>query len=212
MNIDPRAPVGASPSLRVVVVVATVWIAAALALGFLGAFPRAPFLAPLSVLLGSVALIGAGRRAGPARTARLTTRAVLVGQSLRAPIGALFLVELERGNLPATFAVRAGWGDIAAGVGALALALSIRGGREPRRALAIAWGLFGLVDILLVAGTAAFLAIGRRDPLLLAAFDRFPYGLLPTVVVPLVISTHVLLLARALRGRSREVAARAAST
>lgn len=202
-SIDPAT---ATPNLRPLALVAVIWLSAGVAVSVTGAFSRAPFLAPIVVLVGSVALVLGARVWRPLGdvSARLSTRAILFGQALRAPIGGLFLLELESGHLPATFAVRAGWGDIAAGLAALALALlrsGPRGEREPSRNLALAWGLFGLADILLVVGTAGYLAVGLRDPLLLSAFDRFPYGLLPTVVVPLVISTHVALLARAWRAR-----------
>lgn len=202
MNTHPAAPLHASASprvLRPLLPVALVWFAIGLAASLTGAFSRAPFVAPIAVLAGSAALVIGARRWAPlgALAARVPTRAILFAQALRAPIGALFLVEHALGRLPATFAIRGGWGDIAAGLGALALALATRRGREPSRALALVWGLFGLADILLVVGTAGYLAVGLRDPLLLSAFDRFPYGLLPIVVVPLVISTHVLMLTRA---------------
>lgn len=185
-----------------VALVALAWLSAGVVASVTGAFVRAPFLAPVSVLVGSAALLLGARAWAPLAdvSARLSTRAILLGHALRAPIGALFLVEHALGHLPATFAIRAGWGDLAAGLGALALALTAPSSqRGASRRLVIAWGLFGLGDILLVVGTAGYLAVGLRDPLLLSAFDRFPYGLLPTVVVPLVISSHVALLAGARR-------------
>jgi hypothetical protein len=89
------------------------------------------------------------------------------------------------------FADRAGWGDIAIGLLALALAFT-----PLRRRSVVAFSVIGLVDILLALGTGSYLMVIARDPLMLAAIARLPYALLPLVVVPIVIGAHLLVLAR----------------
>jgi hypothetical protein len=60
------------------------------------------------------------------------------------------------------------------------------------------WNGYGLIDILFVVATAA--AEGRANPASMAALLRMPLSLLATFLVPLIISSHLLLFAR-LRAR-----------
>lgn len=64
--------------------------------------------------------------------------------------------------------------------------------------------MLGLLDILFVVATAG--RLGLAAPASMAAVLRLPLSLLPTFLVPLIITSHVLLairLARAGRPRSR---------
>ncbi|MBL0212811.1 MAG: hypothetical protein IPQ07_02895 [Myxococcales bacterium] len=121
----------------------------------------------------------------------LDLRVVIAVHLVRIPIGALFLWEHAAGRLPATFAYRAGLGDIAVGVLAIGAIAAVS-----RSRLVLTWSIVGLVDIVLVLVTAQYLVLVAGDPLMLAAFSRLPYPLLPTLVVPVVIATHILVIAR----------------
>ena len=104
-------------------------------------------------------------------------------------VGFYFLFLYGRGELPYGFAVRGGIGDIVAA--ALACAILIFG---KSKTVLVVWNVLGLVDILAVAGTAApseMLVPGSMHQL-----DRFPLILLPTVVVPVIIVSHGLMLWR----------------
>jgi hypothetical protein len=127
---------------------------------------------------------------------------VLVAPHAARVVGLWFLVLYRRGELPWAFAVPGGWGDMV--VAALALALLVSGPIATRgrwRALA-AWNALGLLDILLVVATAARLAL--HDPASMQALLRWPLGLVPTFLVPIIIATHVLLAVRLARQRSPE--------
>src|SRR5262249_3551915 len=91
------------------------------------------------------------------------------------------------------FAVRGGWGDIAvASLAVVAIAFS-------RSAAVVAiWNVLGLADILAVAATAARSELAF--PGSMHQLDQFPLFLLPTVVVPLILVTHGVMLVRVLRG------------
>jgi hypothetical protein len=68
-----------------------------------------------------------------------------------------------------------------------------------RRPVLLIWNGYGLVDILFVVVTAA--AEGKAAPASMAALLRMPLSLLATFLVPLIISSHVLVFARLWRGR-----------
>jgi hypothetical protein len=121
----------------------------------------------------------------------------LVGLHLTRFVGAYFLYLYGQGQLPYTFAVPGGWGDIA--VASLAAILLAAGPPRDawRRSAYIVWNVFGLADILFVVTTAARLA--AADPESMAALLRLPLSLLPTFLVPLIIASHVVLGVRLVR-------------
>lgn len=111
-------------------------------------------------------------------------------------VGFYFLYLYSLGELPCNFAVLGGWGDIA--VACLAVAAILLAGSKPVIAV---WNLLGLADILAVAATAA------RDEIAVPGsmhmLDRLPLILLPTLLVPVIIFTHGLMLFRAIRFQNR---------
>jgi hypothetical protein len=129
----------------------------------------------------------------------------LIGVQVYRTIGVVFVILLAQGQLPAHFALPAGWGDIAVGLSAplvaLALAREVRGGRT----LAAEWNVFGLLDLVVAVGMgtgflATFLApdfATRVAPA--AAMGIFPLILVPTFAVPVSVLLHLIALAR-LRG------------
>jgi hypothetical protein len=185
-----------SPSVRLPLLLG-VWLVLGSTLAVTGTLRHVPQVAPAflaaSVLTFAIAYLwgGAIRQWADA----LPMRAVIAAHALRLPIGAAFLWEASGGTLSPMFAQRAGWGDIA--VGSAAIAVALFAWRERRVVRAFAW--FGLVDILIALGTGMYLLLGVQDPLMLSAIARLPYPLLPLVVVPLVILTHLLMLARTRR-------------
>ena len=110
----------------------------------------------------------------------------------RIAAGAYFLVLYRRGVLPDEFAIAAGWGDIAVGVGAILvlwLCLPLRTRAE--RAGLVVWNTAGLIDIVGVLANGMRLFAG--NPAIGVPFTILPLALLPTFVVPIVIVSHVLL-------------------
>jgi hypothetical protein len=138
----------------------------------------------------------------------------LHGIQLFRVIGAVFIVLLGLGQLPAHFAVPAGWGDVAVGLAAPVVAFALATRRPGARALAAGWNVFGLLDLVVAVGMgtgylAPLLApeLGRVPPV--PAMGAFPLIVVPTFAVPLAIMLHVAGLGRLLgerRAASRLVA------
>jgi hypothetical protein len=174
------------------------WIMVALAIASLGLLARAPFVIPLAIL-GSVAasVLAYGRvPALRAALAGVDLRVPILFNVVRAPIGAAFLVEYANGRLPALFALRGGWGDIVAGALAIVAVVALPATTRARRGIVLAWNALGLLDILSVVATAQYLLFVAHDPLMRAAFPSFGYALLPTLVVPWVVLSHLFAFSR----------------
>lgn len=189
---------------RIPLIVAA-WLALGATLGLSGAIEQVRQIAPAFVIGSAIAWSIAYAQRGSVRewADALPMRALVAFHAIRLPIGAVFLWEASRGRLPSMFADRAGWGDIA--VGAAAIAVALYGWRHRRVVLAFA--IVGLADILVAFGTGMYLVFVARDPLMDSAITTLPYPLLPMAIVPLVMVTHLLMI---VRGGSSSATRRAA--
>jgi hypothetical protein len=174
-----------------------VWAIVALAIGISGALDHAPLLAPF-YMIGSVVTAIALYRYAPFRqwANELSLARLIALHAIRLPIGCVFLWQYAHDRLPGTFAIRGGIGDIAIGM----LALFTLAAGVQRTWLVRLFSILGLVDIIVVAATGMYLFVRVREPLMTAAVPTMPYALLPLVIVPIVITTHLLVLARTRRG------------
>lgn len=119
----------------------------------------------------------------------------IIGLQVFRVIGGVFLIEMVAGNIPGVFAHPAGWGDIAAGL--VALAVLIRYWNEKQIPNAAVWVVFvaGILDFV----SAFFFGFTSNEgPLHLFARDfenqliRFPTGMIPMFLVPYAIFFHFL--------------------
>jgi len=172
------------------------WLALAVLVGASGVLASVQPPIPQLVLAGLVAtLLGLFAKARGFRAWALSVdlRALVLIHATRF-VGLYFLVLHARGELPWAFAVPGGWGDVAVAAAAVPVAICCpTGGRVGRRVLAL-WNTVGLLDILLVVGTAA--RLGMADPASMRALTRLPLSLLPTFLVPIIIWSHVVIFAR----------------
>jgi hypothetical protein len=124
----------------------------------------------------------------------------LIGLHTIRVLGVIFVLLYAAGRLPAPFALAAGWGDIATGLAAPSVAWAVAHGHSGSRAVALGWNVFGLLDL----GAAISLGvITAPGPLRVfmgepssAMMNDLPMLLIPGFLVPLLISTHLALLAR----------------
>ena len=113
-------------------------------------------------------------------------------------VGVVFLVLAAQGTLSPLFAARAGWGDIAAAAGALALVVVGPPNTKARRVLYLAWSAFAILDLVVAVGTASVVAI-RGDVPGIEALMAAPLILVPMFFVPLLLASHVVIVRRLLR-------------
>jgi hypothetical protein len=176
-----------------------IWLAAAWLVGASGWLAALRPPRPQLVLVGlTIALLAAIRLWRPLQqfAGGVDVRALVLFHLTRL-VGFYFLALHARGALPWAFAVPAGWGDNVVAIGAILLVLFARPDTPGGRRLYLAWNLVGLLDILGVVATAARLALA--EPGSMGALLQLPLSLLLTFVVPIIIATHLVMLARLAR-------------
>ena len=186
-----------------VLIAVCVWLLAALVAGASGLFSRLVPPFPQAVLLGLViaqVLVFVFSPGFRNWCLSVDVRALVLFHLTRF-VGIYFLILYSQGRLPYDFAVRGGWGDIAAATYAVVLVIFVRPAGKAGWSLYLLWNALGFADILLVIMTAARLAFsepGSMDELL-----RLPLNLLLTFVVPVIIFTHIVIFVRLLADRKR---------
>jgi len=183
------------------VLAATVWLILALAAGATGFFLRLPFPGPQLIILGLVVLtLVAGLVPSRLRAwIDAIPLRVLVGVNATRFIGITFLVLAAQGQMNQTFADRAGWGDIATAILAIALVVTWAPITPARRLLYHAWNAFGFLDLVVAVGTATAVTLSGATP----GVERvltLPLSIVPTFLVPLFLANHVFIFRRLVRG------------
>lgn len=189
-----------------------VWLGAALLLApapasllTRGRFYLSPLIPLFAVVPPAIVLLALWRSTTLRRVLAAASLPALIGVQIYRTVGVVFVILLALGQLPAHFALPAGWGDIAIGLAAPVVALALARGVRGGRALAITWNVLGLLDLTVAVGMgtgflAPFLApgFGPRVPPA-AAMGVFPMILVPTFAVPVSVLLHLLALGRVLR-------------
>ena len=134
----------------------------------------------------------------------LTT--LIVVNSIRL-LGVFFLLLYAAGRLPAPFALSAGWGDIIVGATAPFVAWLAARQAVGWRVAVWLWNGLGILDLFAAVGLGAVTAAGSPVRLIVATPDTglmtaLPWIVIPAFVVPLLLLTHVAVLARLLRSGS----------
>jgi len=115
-------------------------------------------------------------------------------------VGFYFIYLCKQGQLACSWAMPSGIGDVV--VALLAAVLLVTKLPNTRPWLLTGWNILGLADIVAVVVRAATTAL--HDPNSMAALLRLPLSLLVTFLVPIIIASHILILAK--RGQTKFVA------
>ena len=179
---------------RVVPVTAAIWFILAVAFSAVGGLARVPFPGGQLVILAlTAAAIFAVTAVGPVRAwvDSLSINTIVGFHAVRL-VGVAFVVLGARGLVAPEFATRAGWGDVAAALGAIALALvpALR-----TRWLLNVWNAFGLLDLIVAVGTATIVVATGRIPGMQPIL-QLPLSLVPLFFVPVLVASHIALFRR----------------
>jgi hypothetical protein len=178
-----------------------VWFLLVLAAGYAGAFESGPSRPPLAVLLavvGPLLIFAAAYRAS--RRVRdlvlaIDLRLLTAIQSWRV-IGVMFLVFYAFGLLPGLFAWPAGAGDLAVGLAAPFVLLSMLRQSPTWRRRVLWLNVAGLLDFVGAIGTGVLTsnnAIGlAADGAARVSLGSLPLSLIPTFAVPLWTIFHIV--------------------
>ena len=115
-------------------------------------------------------------------------------------MGVLFLVEWQRGNLPAAFAIPGGVGDILVGISAPIVAFSLGKSGALGWAAALTWNALGLADLVFAVSVGTL-----AGPTFILNSYLF---IIPALLVPIAVILHlsaIVLLTRGIRQRFRTI-------
>jgi len=177
------------------VLILSSWTCFALALGINGAFQNASALGVAATVWGLTALALLAMWQIPSIkewAIQVDLRTLLLFHLIRLVAGIYFLVLAGSGSLPAAFAKPAAIGDIIVALFALWILSYFQSPRVER--LLLIWNAVGLFDIVLVVFNA--LRVGSADWESMAPLRALPLSLLPTLIVPLIIASHILIFIR----------------
>ncbi len=184
------------------VLIAWFFLSVWLALHGAAGAPGKPPLGLAVALVAPLALFALDdRRRGPLFDGlrRLDVPTLIAMQTFRIG-GVFFIIAWMAGALPAAFALPAGLGDIAVGATAPLVAAAVAARRPGHRALAYAWNVVGLADLvnaLFQGVTHSRSSFGvLAGSLTTDAVTRYPLALIPTFFVPLAIMLHILAFSR----------------
>src|SRR3954447_11309664 len=190
--------------------IAAIWLIAAIAVGGAGALQGLAPPVPQVIIAGlTLALLIAWRISEVfKRWVQTIDLRALMAVHLTRFVGIYFLYLSATGELPRSFAIPAGCGDIGVATAAGVLLLCWSCLRRKRLWVGL-WNAAGLRDILGVVVSAAGHALADRTSM--AALLHLPLSLLPTFLVPLIIASHIFIFTR-LRKSQRLVGQDAQST
>jgi len=120
----------------------------------------------------------------------------LIGIQTFRILGGVFLIRYMQGQLPGTFAIPAGVGDVLTGISAPLVAYWWYAGKSYARRAAIAWNLFGMADLVNAIALGALTGGGGGGIV-------FPIVLIPVYGVPRGLLIHSYSLIGLLRNAAR---------
>lgn len=204
--------IGSSPLERAarlkVALVALLWFATVgvlAASGMFAALGGGTFAIGAAVLTPIGLWIWGARRSAAVRAVALgTPLSIMIALHAGRLLGVFFVLLSHDGRLPPTFALTAGWGDIGVAACAVPLALAAHWRVRGWRTLTLAWNSLAFLDLV----TAVTLGIGSaKDTPARFIFETpstdamgyLPWVLVPGLLVPMYLLTHIAVFVRLAR-------------
>jgi hypothetical protein len=192
---------------------ALLWVAALVAIGAMGGFATrslgpVPAL-PLAFALAVATALVAWNSAPGFRRALLSVplENLIAANGLRV-FGVFFLLLYAQQRLPAPFAQSAGIGDIIAGLEALYIAARLTSGRAVSPRWIAAWNAFGALDLVVAVSLGVVSTPGLPIQLFGTsapnALTSLPWLLVPAMLVPFYLLTHLTIATRLATSRTTE--------
>ena len=197
-HLDPRA-------VLVVTTAIAAWFLVALGASMFGLLQAGPSSPPIPIGMALVVPLLLGGL-GYAQSGRF--RQLLLGVDLRWVIGVqlwrvvgeIFLLGYARNELPASFAIPAGIGDVLVGLAAPFVAVLVGSGTLAARRIVIGWCVVGIADLVVAVTMGVLNAPGSLGLLAgdvtTAPLLVLPLSLIPAFFVPLSILLHIIVLRR----------------
>jgi hypothetical protein len=183
-----------------------IWFAAVLIMGATGALGGNVAGLGIAVAAPTIVLSWVMLRAGRTDRTSGPPTSVLIGVHTIRVIGVSMVLLYCAHRLAAPFAPTAGWGDIAIGLSAPAVAWLVS--RPGGRALALVWNMLGCLDLISAIDLGAMSAAGPArlflEPPGSAIMTTLPWIFIPAFLVPGLFALHVAIFGRLLRGQSLE--------
>jgi hypothetical protein len=178
-------------------IILAVWAVAAATLAHRGYLrpPDAQSVPPIGILI-AVVLFGMFLALLFSRSLRslLANQRNLIWLNVWRLEGILFLILMAEGQMPAFWALPAGIGDIIVGVSAPWVAMAVNTASGRRRA--IFFNFFGLLDLIVAVGLGITTNPGRLHVFHTTPTSElitgFPLALVPTFLVPLAFTLHIV--------------------
>ena len=148
-----------------------------------------------------VGLIAARRSAAVRTLMSETPLTLLVAVHAARLLGVFFLMLYAADRLPPTFALTAGWGDIAVAAAAPVVAWAIHRRAAGWRGLALTWNALGFADLVLAVTLGVGSAVDSPVRFIYEAassdtMSSLPWLLVPGFMVPLYLLTHLAIFHR----------------
>ena len=183
------------------------WLALVTALAAAGLFATANGTLAIGVAVVVpivMGLIAARRSAAVRALISETPLTLLVAVHVARLLGVFFLMLYAVNRLPPTFALTAGWGDIAVAATAPVVAWAIHRRASGWRGLALTWNTLGFAD--LVAAVTLGVGSAADSPVRFiyeaansGIMSSLPWLLVPGFMVPLYLLTHLAIFHRLMR-------------
>lgn len=181
------------------------WFALVTALAAAGFFADpssgTPAIGAAVVVPVIVGLIAFRRSAALKSLAQETPLALLVAVHAGRLLGVFFLLLYAAERLPPTFALAAGWGDIAVALAAPFVAWAVHRRTAGWRGFALTWNTLGFADLVLAVTLGVGSAAGSPAQFIHEAassgtMTSLPWILVPGFMVPLYLMTHLAIFGR----------------